>query len=334
MPLIYLQKNNLTTVVGKFKKNRDKYPSSKELVTFSIFLLIAASLWLFSALSKEYNDDFHIKIEYYKLPKEKLLYSSLPQQIDLLATATGFTILKHKIYNNTPKIKINLSKTLLKENNKYKISKLILFDEIENQLNNDIKVNKIYYFDYDIDFSNVEVKEVEIIPNIKIKLANQFHLTNEIKIQPSRIKIYGDKRIIDTVNFIFTKKLVLNNLKENLTKNIGLKRIKGINIDINNVDITINVEQITEKSLKIPISIINTPDSIDIQLFPEYVTINFNVGFSKFDIIKSDYFSAQIDYNKIDMNSKSANIHLVRYPKEISNIRYMPKKAEYLIKKK
>ena len=320
-------------MVGKLKKNRDRFPSSKELVTFSIFLLIAASLWLFSALGKEYKDDLHVEIEYYNLPKEKMLYSSLPQQIDLLATATGFVILKHKIYKQTAKVRINLGKALVKENNKYKISKLIFFDQIEKQLNNSIKVNKIYYFDYDIDFSNVEVKEVEIIPNIKINLADQFHLTSPIKLKPSKIKIYGEKNVIDTVKFIFTDELILNNLKSNFKKEINIKRVKGINFDKQKVEVEINIEQITEKSLKIPISIINIPDSIEMQAYPEFITVNFTVGFSKFDIINSDYFSAQIDYNKIDLNNKYANIHLIRYPKEISNIRYMPKKAEYLINK-
>jgi hypothetical protein len=321
-------------VVGKFKKNRDRFPSSKELVTFSIFLLIAASLWLFSALGKEYKDDIHVEIEYYNLPKEKLLYNSLPQQIDLLATATGFLILKHKIYNKTTKLRINLGKALVKENNKYKISKLIFFDQIEKQLNDGIKVNKIYYFDYDIDFSNVEVKEVKVIPNIKINLADQFHLTSDIKITPAKLKIYGEKKIIDTIKYVFTEKLILDKLKSNINRNINIKRIKGINIDKQKVKLEINVEQITEKSLKIPISIINIPDSIEIQAYPEFITVSFTVGFSKFDIINSDYFSAQIDYNKIDMNNKYANIHLIRYPKEISNVRYVPKKAEYLINKK
>lgn len=321
-------------MVGKFKKNRDKYPSSKELVTFSIFLFIATALWLISALGDEYKDDLHIELEYYNIPKEKMLYSSLPQQVDILATATGFLILKHKIYNKTAKVRINLGKTLVKENNKYKISKLIFFNEIEKQLNNSIKINKIYYFNYDIDLSNVEVKEVDIIPNIKINLADQFHLTNAIEIRPSKMKIYGEKEIIDTIKYIYTEELVLNDLKSNTKKAIGIKRIKGINTDIQKVEVDINVEQITEKNLKIPISIINVPDSVEIQIYPEYATVSFTVGFSKFDIINTDYFSVQIDFNKIDMNNKFANIHLIRYPKEISNVRFLPKKAEYLINKK
>ena len=321
-------------MVKIFKKNRENLPGSKELVTFSIFLFIAIALWLTSALGNKYEDEISIEVDFYNSPKEKVLYSALPSEIDMLISATGFTLLKYKFDNKLPKVNINLEKAIIKEDNEYKISKVVFFNQIEKQLGNSVVVKKVYYFDYDVDLSNVAVKEVDVIPNIKLDIEDQFHLTNPVRIEPSKIKIYGKKDVLDTVEFVYTEEIVLENIKSDVRKTVKLKNSNVYNFDIDNVDIVLNIEQITEKSLKIPVSIINVPDSIDIQIFPENVTLSFTVGFSKFDMIKSDYFSVQIDYNNIDLNNKYANIRLVRYPKTISNIRFTPKKAEYLLKKK
>jgi hypothetical protein len=317
-------------MVNKNKNFRDKLPSSKEMVTFSIFLFIAIGLWFASALGNFYEDEISVELEFYNYPKEKILYSVLPKKIDMLVSATGFTLMKHKFKSNLI-IPIDLKKTIIKENNKYKISKVVFFNQIEKQLDRSVKINKIFYFDYDIDLSKVETKEVDVIPNIKLHLEDQYHLADEIKVFPSKVKIYGKKDVLDTIFFITTKALEISNLKTDLEENIELKRSKNYNIDINKVKLVIDVEQITEKSLKIPISVINLPDSLNMQLFPDRITVNFVVGFSKFDLIKADYFSAQINYSDINLNNKFANIRLIRYPKEINNVRFTPKKAEYLI---
>ena len=92
-------------------------------------------------------------------------------------------------------------------------------------------------------------------------------------------------------------------------------------------------EQFTEKSLFLPVTVKNAPDSL--KIFPNKVKTNFVIGLSQYDAISEKDFQLEVDLNGIPINqaNNTAPISLIKQPAEVKNIRFSPKSVQFLFVK-
>ena len=81
------------------------------------------------------------------------------------------------------------------------------------------------------------------------------------------------------------------------------------------------------------VNIKNLPDSLIIKLFPQSVQTTFIVLIDNIEEIKSSDFLFYCDFNDTKNGiSNSLNIKLDNHPQGVRNIRWSPKKLDYLIR--
>ena len=80
-----------------------------------------------------------------------------------------------------------------------------------------------------------------------------------------------------------------------------------------------------------PLSVDNVPKGYEIKLFPDEVTVNYLVSLDKFELVKTDMFSTNINF---DSEYKRLPIELVRQADFVENVRISPSKIEYFLIKK
>jgi hypothetical protein len=82
----------------------------KDIAVFAVFLFISFILWYLNSLGKESEAGINYQIKYINLPKERIINSELPAELNLYLKGPGYSILKLKISGNKTPLDIDISK--------------------------------------------------------------------------------------------------------------------------------------------------------------------------------------------------------------------------------
>ncbi len=93
------------------------------------------------------------------------------------------------------------------------------------------------------------------------------------------------------------------------------------------------MEKFTEKTLSVPIEVLNLPDSLSLKTFPHVVQVTCQVGLSNFEKLQPSMFSVVVDYKEaIGGQSKKLRVDLVRQPDFIQSVKFSPRSLNISLK--
>jgi hypothetical protein len=303
----------------------------RNVLSFLLFLLLSTVFWFINALDKVRETEVLIPIEYKGLPKNLLVTSQLPEYITVTVKDQGINLLSYTHIASTP-IAIELSQNLY-EKGDISIGKDQLKGRISRYL---LPTTTILNFTPDIIHLKYEQlhaarKQVRLLTSIST--AEQYVLTDEIRFNPSVVTVYGPKYILDTLQYIYTERLIVTDLKDTLITNCKLLHPRGVRLSYDEVKVSVFAEMFTEKQISLPLTVINCPENITLKCFPAMINVTFNIGMSHFSKMNQDDIQLIFDYNQTDRTSASPKQKLLikNNTNYISNIRISPDEVEYII---
>ncbi len=318
-------------------KNRD-IRIDRNILSYTICVIIAAILWFLNALNKEYTSEISYPVRYTDLPKGKYLVSELPSDITLEVKAKGFTLVGYRISTSFLPINLDInsySNYMLEKDNilEYTLKLSTIKDRINNQLNSDIKLLNIKPEEIYFKFSHAVTKMIPVKPVVDYSLKKQHILKDEITAVPDSILVSGPASMMDTLSYIPTEIWKAGEISKNLSRTIDLDFPPNFSAEEKSVKINIELERFTEAKRNIPISVWNLPDSLNIKLFPNTVDISYEIGLSRYDKVTDKDFEFIVNYSQTP-NSSYLPVEIVKIPSFIKNLSYTPQKVEYILEKK
>ena len=318
-------------------KNRD-IRIDRNILSYTICVIIAAILWFLNALNKEYTSEISYPVRYTDLPKGKYLVSELPSDITLEVKAKGFTLVGYRISTSFLPINLDInsySNYMLEKDNilEYTLKLSTIKDRINNQLNSDIKLLNIKPEEIYFKFSHAVTKMIPVKPVVDYSLKKQHILKDEITAVPDSILVSGPASMMDTLSYIPTEIWKAGEISNNLSRTIDLDFPPNFSAEEKSVKINIELERFTEAKRNIPISVWNLPDSLNIKLFPNTVDISYEIGLSRYDKVTDKDFEFIVNYSQTP-NSSYLPVEIVKIPSFIKNLSYTPQKVEYILEKK
>ena len=92
------------------------------------------------------------------------------------------------------------------------------------------------------------------------------------------------------------------------------------------------VDQITEKTVQVPVQFVNFPATKILRTFPSKVNITFQVGASKYNSITADNFVLVVSYDEVvDNVTGKYRLRLKSVPAGASYVRISPQEIDFLI---
>ncbi|PIP54385.1 MAG: hypothetical protein COX07_05635 [Bacteroidetes bacterium CG23_combo_of_CG06-09_8_20_14_all_32_9] len=317
----------------------DKVRLNKRVLIFFLFVALSTFIWLLHAIDKEYVTEINYPVNYFNFPENRIETIDLPNFFTLKVEASGYLLLKQKIGKTLYPLQIDILKylpeLLLRDTIGFTIKTTTFRETIENQLSQQIRILEINPESIRFLFASKVSKVVLISPQLKYALKKQLVIKDEIVFYPKKVSVSGPVNILDTLSKIPTVLKDFGVISGSVSKNLLLKPIKNLTYSPNNVDININVEEYTESSIEIPITVLNLPDSIKIQLLPEKVKIYYCTGLSTFNYINPSQFLAVINYNEIKNSTATKFTVLIKeFPDHVFNLRVNPRTVDFIIKTK
>lgn len=323
--------------LGLFRQLRQKY------LVFLFFLALSFLAWFFRSLSDTYVADLKYPVKYTNLPPNRILSQAPPDRLTLKVRSDGYTILSNMLKYKKP-LRYNVNAFSLYSLSVDSTSVYTLTHNANDLLTAELneKSKNIQILDINPDtlffnFSRVKKKKVPVAISIKPTdnlFQRQYMYNGSPYAVPDTIEITGPSSIVDTLSKIYTRTLVLSNLSDTVMKHVNLEKINRLEIHAKKVMVIVPVDEFTESEVRVPIHQLNVPDTLTLKTFPNIITVKYLVTLSNFDKVNDDLFSANVDFNSINLDVDSKmRIVLDSLPSFIHNVKLSQRNVEFLIEK-
>lgn len=328
--------------MGDVKKNTKKKflkKSNIKLKSFLFFILLAVIFWFLNALSNDYYTVIQTEIKYTKLPENKILINELPQEVQLQVRGHGFSLLQNMVARLFSNVSLDVS-TIIENNKNFNNDNTLVWRsnqikiQIEKQLSDDITVLEVHPGEIIMAFSDAIEKNIIIKPDVKITCQKKFMQHGQTEVEPDSILVKGPNLMVDKIKYIETEYVEFLDLNASIKQQIMLKPIEKVVFSSNDVSIKINVEEVSQGEITIPIKIKNLPDTVELKLLPQEIKIEYFAFISDYNTIKPTDFDITINFDSLLNNpTNEINPVLEKYPQYISHIKMYPENVSFIIEK-
>ena len=294
------------------------------------FVIIAALFWLLIKLSSNYTVTEPLTINIKDTPADLVLTNGT-QEIKVTLSTSGFELLNYYFKpNSRRKVDISLEEVPLHKDSEstYSFGSSYAKEKIANFLTLEPKEVSFEENRIILNMEQLDSIKVKVIPNVDITYEQQYNRLGKIQLTPDSVTIYGPKNEILSIDNVFTKKLTLRNINQNIDTDIPLKLDNMLNADYENINMKIFVEKYTEAIANVQISN-NSKEKL--RLFPDKVKIKYIVSLTDYNIIKENSFKVNIDTSDIRPENSFLPIYITDYPNNTKILSIEPKEVEYII---
>ncbi|MDB4297623.1 hypothetical protein N9901_02595 [Flavobacteriaceae bacterium] len=315
----------------KNKKGIVGFKQKKKTNTvFLLFVLGALLFWFLTNLSKEYTSTLAATIVYENLPESYIFQEAPPETINLRVKTTGFYFVNSSL--KTPEVVLSIDKIKHKEGYDFFIENSDLRKQLNSNLSVKLELKEILLDTLFVKLGVKKHKKVPVKPSLDIEYYLGYKAFSGIKISPDSILVSGPEFQVNKVSEINLRPYLAKGVQESIAMNIDIQdpNIPKLTLSHKEVFLEINVEKITEKSLEIPVKVINKPIE-ELVIYPKTLKLICQVRLSQFNDVKANDFEVICDYNQRDGNFLKAE--LVKKPKLVSSVKLLSNNIEYLILK-
>ncbi len=303
--------------------------SNRNFLVFMFFLALSASFWVFLALNDEYEKDFAVALRLNSVPDHVVITTELPATFHVVLKDRGSQLLNYQ-YAGLPAINLDF-RNYDRQSGHVVLSPADIVKLLQQRLSPTTKIVSYkaerleYYFNNGL---NVRLP-VELKANLKTE---QLYGISSIRVIPDSVTAYAMPEVLDTLRSAITQSLNLANISESMVCKVNLAKMRGVKFDPSSVRVKINVDQMTEKSVDVPVKRVNFPAGKTLRTFPSKVKIIFQVGMSMYRKITADDFTLVVNYETLlKATDGKIQLYLKSVPAGVSHVRIVPSTVDFLI---
>ncbi|GAB2976406.1 YbbR-like domain-containing protein [Mucilaginibacter puniceus] len=304
----------------------------RRVSVFFTCLVLAIIAWVVVTLSRTYNFSVKQVLAYKNTPKKRAFHSLQSDTVDVTVKGTGWEMLFSKMNSMSPAIKIDLSSL---EYEDY----VLLSEQVKAINKNKQYPHEIVSFNPDtlyFDFSHRRVKRVPVKLAMKLKYQQQFAQSDNIIINPRYVTISGPSSVIDKITSWQTDSLKATDVSESINTRVKLVPVKEGNIGIfpNSVQVKIPVAEFTEKTIEVPVKLVNNTSYYNVNLLPKKVSVTFTTALNKYAGMNDEFFEAEVDLSMWkNYGYKILPVKITQLPNFCRIVKIEPQSVDFIIKK-
>jgi len=304
----------------------------KRFLVFISCLLLAVAGWLFLALNNKYVYTAKTVLVYTNFPQKKAFHPLQSDTVDLQVEGTGWQLVFARLRISPQSISISLDQ--LNSRNFVLLSEQLY--HVNRQLETSQKIISVRPDTLYFDFSKRTVKRVPVKLSSKFDFTHQYGISSLIEITPRYVTVSGPQRELEKITSWDTDTLRLHNLQNTTTTRLTMKqnKLKNVNIFPGSVEVKVPIDEFTEKTIEVPLRVVNNTEYYDLKLYPKKVKITFLVPLSSYSQINDDFVEAMVDVNEWKLlHHHQLTVKLLRFPEYCKMIKIVPNKIDFIIEK-
>lgn len=298
-----------------------------ERAILMICIGIALFFWFMIQLSKSYVVEEPVGL-IYETPTDKS-FSSIPVSfLNVKSSSIGWHLVSQIFKSEKEKAFIELE-----DQSQQVLNRNLLIAKVNNVLSSRKSIVDINPDFVIVQLENTAELKLPVLLKDSILFADGYHLKNNVQISPDSITISGPNSLISGLTNITTKPLKLKDVKTDQTLDLELEPINSelLTLNTTKVNIKLEVEEFSQKTINVQVIPINSPDSITV--VPGQVAISFIAGLSHYNSITDSDFYVEVDCLNLrqDSTTKELPVIIKDAPEKAKNISVEPAFVEVFI---
>ena len=298
---------------------------------FLLFLAITLFFWWSQTMNQNYDTELKVPVQVAGIPDGIRVVTPPAGQITVSLNGKGTAL--RKSGRRGGKSVLNVSNDLFSMNQGHAaIATQLLRDTISALLPASVSIRSIKPDSLVYQYALQRSVMLPVEFDGSIESQDQFFM-ERIELRPDSIK--AQILLSDTV----AHRLVLDIGSVTVASDstfitAPVKPIPGVILGADKVNMTVISQQYTEKSLEIPVTGVNFPESVSLKSFPSKAVVVFWVKMSEYDRISARDFQIVVDYNDIAGRDVSkAPLHIFSQPANVRNVRLQSRTVDFLMER-
>jgi YbbR domain-containing protein len=304
----------------------------RRVSAFFTCLMLAIFAWIFIVLSNPYKYSVKAVLVFKNAPQKRAFHSLQPDTVNINLTGSGWDMLFSKMNAGNRSIPVDLSPL---ENKSYVVLNSQL-DQINSRKEFDQQITGFNPDTLYFDFSNRKVKRVPVKVLTAIRYEHQFSQSGNITINPAYVVITGPEKVIDKITEWSSDTLKLDSVSEAVKTQVNLRPVNEGNMSVypKNVQVSVPVDEFTEKSLLVTVKLINNRGYDNVKIFPQKVKVTFTTPLNRYAEIDEDFFEATADLDLWRLrNYKILPVAIKKVPQYCRVVKIEPANVDFIVKK-
>lgn len=323
---------NLKSTINELRLKIGAYLSTvawKNLLLFSLFLLVAYVFWLMLFFQKsDVEGVYKIPLKYTNIPHDVVFDEPLPNFIEIRVADKGLEIFKLDLSKHDS-LEINVKDYKDKKINSLQGNQYIQF--IRTQLAPGTQLRGYYPASISLHTSKLQSKDLLVVFDGEIATNRANLVADSAIFIPEKVTAYGSQQQLNELKTAATEYKVINNLRSTSQIKLKIKPVSGIKFVPEEVEIFIPIQEFTERTFEVPITVRNLPDGMDVKFFPSRASVSFSVTLEEYKKIAPEDFEIRLNYRNFHSNEDGrVELELTKSPKSIINARISPSSVEFL----
>lgn len=305
---------------------------NREFLIFLFFFALSAVFWLLQSLNETFETEVVVPLKLNNVPSNLIITSDLPDELHVTVQDKGSILMKY-LYGQplTPVTVDYKNYDFGGMAGRVQVQEAEVRRAIAAQLFSSTRIQSIKPDTLEFFYNRGLKKKVPVLISGVIEPAQQYYLRHVVA-KPDSVVVFAPSSILDTLQAAYTQNFYQAGLVESKNLQIPVRPIRGAKFIPDVLDVQIDVDIYTEKTVEVPIVGVNFPADKDLRTFPSKVKVTFKVGSKSYKSITADDFVLVISYEEL-INNESSKIplHLKSIPEGVSSVRIHPSEVDYLL---
>ena len=279
-----------------------------DVLTFLLFLVLAALIWYGHAMHSVRNTRVPVYIQYTGKPGSiGLGEEGLPDKVMIEVRDAG---LRLNTYHQEPlHLTIDLHSYIHGTKGTIHVPSDALRRSISDILQGTSSLVETYPDEITCTYFTEQEKTVLVAFDGDISPAPEYQLVGVPKLNYTKIKLYGDEKTLNAIDTVYTERIELTELMDTTIMRVALAVPDGTRAEKDSVDLTVITERFTEKKFKLPLRTIGVPEGYKIRVFPNEVEVNVRVAMRHFAQVQASDMVATCTYTPDRTETLEVEIH-------------------------
>jgi YbbR domain-containing protein len=304
----------------------------RRLSAFVTCLVFAIFAWLFTTLSNPYKFTVKHVVNFKNAPQRRAFHSLQSDTVNATVEGSGWQMLFSKWRPSNKVVSVDLH--TLDSKNYVVLSAQLKQINIKKDPDNEIiafNPDTLYF-----DFSSRRVKKVPVKLISILHYQRQFAQADNVTISPAYVTISGPAEMLEKITSWRTDSVILNDINQSFNMRVNLQPSAEGNLSVlpKSVMVNIPVDEYTEKTMEIPVKLINNHNYYDVKIFPQKVKVTFTTSLTNYPDANEDDFEAVADLDMWRKNGYSRlPVKVTRMPSYNKVVKVEPQNVDFIIKK-
>ncbi len=304
---------------------------NKEFLVFCFFLLLSGGFWLSMTLDETYEREFSVPVRMARVPDNVIFSTEVEDTLTFTLSDKGFAMLGYMHGKRLRPLVIDFPLYANRTKGRGTVPVAEVQNLISKMLLSSTRIVSASPDRMDFAFSYGTSKVVPVSLQANVTAAKNRYLWQTL-VDPEEVKVFADKRMLAGMTTIPTEEVDVDELKDSVEMLIPLQHASGVKCIPDTVRVVLKADVIVERSVEVPLTVVNAPRDKIVRLVPDKVKVYYNVGGAAADKVRKEQFRVTVNYQEVsEKPSEPCKVHLQSSPSEVSNVRLDDVRVTYLV---